>query len=91
MNQSNKIPARCLPLRWWGAALVQAETGAPLVAAQFKGGRDPVVAGGERLVGSTESSLRECNNPCFSGGLEVKQVTISSTGVRHFTSLQGAF
>ena len=62
MNQSNKIPARCLPLRWWGGALVQAVTGAPLVVAQFKGGRDPVVAGGERLVGSTESSLREWVN-----------------------------
>ena len=62
MNQRNKIPMRCLPLGWWGAALVQAVTGAPLVAAQFKGGRDPVEGRGERLVGSTESSLREWTN-----------------------------
>ena len=37
----------------------QAVTGASLVLAQFKGGRAPFVAGGERLVGNTESSLRE--------------------------------
>ena len=59
MNQSNKIPTHSLQSRWWGGASSQAVTGAPLVAAQFKGGRDPVATGGERLVGSTESSLRE--------------------------------
>ena len=48
MSQFNNITTHCLPLRWWGAALVQAVTGAPLVAAQFKGGRDPVAARGER-------------------------------------------
>ena len=37
----------------------QAVTSVALVAVQFKGGRDPVAAGGERLVGNTESSLRE--------------------------------
>ena len=33
------------------------------MAAQFKGGWDPVAAGGERLVGNTESSRRECKGP----------------------------
>ena len=37
------------------------------MAVQFKGGRDPVEARGERLVGSTESSLREWASP--GGGL----------------------
>ena len=60
MSQCNRITTRCLPSRWWGAALVQAVTSALLVWAQFMGGRVPVAAGGERLVGSTESSLREC-------------------------------
>ena len=59
MSQPNKIPTPCLLQYWLGSALTQAVTGAPLVAAQFKGGRDPVAAGGERLVGNTESSLRE--------------------------------
>ena len=51
MSQFNRITTRCLPSRWCGVALVQAVTGAPLVWAQFTGGRHPVVAGGERLVG----------------------------------------
>ena len=37
------------------------------MAVQFKGSRDPVAAGGERLVGSTESSLRECKVRSLSG------------------------
>ena len=49
MSQRNKIPTRCLPLRWWVGALGQAVTSAPLVAVQFMGGRYPVGAGGERL------------------------------------------
>ena len=48
MSQLNRITTRCLPLRWWGVALVQAVTGAPLVAARLKGGRHPVAARGER-------------------------------------------
>ena len=51
MSQLNGITTHCLPSRWWSGALLQAVTGAPLVSAQFKGGQDPVVAGGERLVG----------------------------------------
>ena len=31
MSQPNKIPTRCLPLRWWVGALDQAVTSAPLV------------------------------------------------------------
>ena len=48
MSQLNRITTRCLRLRWWCAALVQAVTGVPLVAAQFKGGRYPAAARGER-------------------------------------------
>ena len=62
MSQRNKIPTRCLQSGWWGGGASQPVTGAPLVAAQFKGGRDPVGARGERLVGNTESSLREWHN-----------------------------
>ena len=51
MSQFNRITTRCLQSCWCGAALVQAVTGAPLVWMQFTGGRHPVVAGGERLVG----------------------------------------
>ena len=48
MSQFNRITMCCLPSRWWGAALVQAVTGALLVWVQFIGGRDPVATGGER-------------------------------------------
>ena len=48
MSQFNRITTRCLPSRWWGAALVQAVTGVLLVWVQFIGGRDPVAARGER-------------------------------------------
>ena len=64
MSQDNKIPTQCLQSRWWVGALAQAVTGAPLVAVHFKVGRDPVAARGERLVGSTESSLREWSGAC---------------------------
>ena len=67
MSQDNKIPTRCLQSRWCGAALVQAVTGAPLVWAQFTGGRDPVAAGGERLVGKHRvvSARVGNNNNCI--------------------------
>ena len=48
MTQFNRITTHCLPSRWWGAALVQAVTGVPLVWAQFTGGRHPVEARGEK-------------------------------------------
>ena len=65
MSQRNKIPKRCLQSGWWSGGAAQVVTGAPLVAAQFKGGRYPVAAGGERQVGNTESSLRECLSTCY--------------------------
>ena len=59
MSQLNKIPTRCLPSRWLVGGVGQAVTSGLLVSPHFKGGRLPVAAGVERLVGNTESSLRE--------------------------------
>ena len=83
MSRRNKISTRCFKSCWWGGWVSQAVTGAPLVAAQFKGGRHPVAAGGERLVGSTESSLRECSQSVKA--MQSRSVMKVGTNKVHFT------